>query len=426
MRILDRAAARMPRGKVLVMTAILIPAIMAFMALSVDVAVIATARAQLGTVTDAGALAGARKLADEMRVRGTTDLTSEMSNARTQAKTIGQDNKVLATTPVLQDNTNNSASGDIVIGYVDPTTHAWTSPPLADPTMYNAVQVTASRSSSHGGVVPAFFSRVWGYGGSTVTMVSRATAQNYPIAGFSSATRPVGGGSSTTTSSTPNADLLPIVLDVNTYKAMMQSTANPATATSTDRYTYNESTGTVTSGADGIYESMLYPVSAGLPGNWGTINVGVSNNSTSIISAQIRYGITPAQLATFPGGEIKLTADPSDGVPSITFSGNPGISAAMKDDLESIIGKPRAIPIYDNSGGDGNNAWYRVIAFQPCRILDVDFQGASKYVVIQPCLMTDATAIPQTTTTQWPSSSNSWGWNWSFTSGGLLRVHLTK
>ena len=56
----------------------------------------------------------------------------------------------------------------------------------------------------------------------------------------------------------------------------------------------------MTSGADGIYESQLYPVKSGSPGNWGTINVGVSNNSTSTLGAQIRYGITPASSPSFP------------------------------------------------------------------------------------------------------------------------------
>ena len=30
----------------------------------------------------------------------------------------------------------------------------------------------------------------------------------------------------------------------------------------------------------------------------------------------------------------------------------------------------------------GNNAWYQVIAFQPARILCVDFQGNPKFVIV--------------------------------------------
>jgi hypothetical protein len=193
------------------------------------------------------------------------------------------------------------------------------------------------------------------------------------------------------------------VLDTVTWQAMM-------TGTSTDQYTYNSSTNTVTSGADGIYESQLYPVSSGSPGNWGTIKVGVSNNSTSTLGAQIRYGITPGQLATFPNSTIQL--DSTQTPPSITFGGNPGISAGIKDDLTAIIGKPVVVPIYDINGGNGNNAWYRVIAFQPARILSVSFQGNPKYVIIQPCLINDPTAIAGT--------AQSW------TQGGQVEVYLSR
>ena len=71
------------------------------------------------------------------------------------------------------------------------------------------------------------------------------------------------------------------------------------------------------------------------------------------------------------------------------------------------------IPIYDSTGGNGNNAWYRVIAFAGVRILAVNFQGNPKYVIIQPALVNDRTAIPDKPLTTW-------------TSGGLIRIHLTR
>ena len=145
---------------------------------------------------------------------------------------------------------------------------------------------TPRSSSTHGGVVPGFFSRAWGYGGTPIDVQSIAMAWNYPVTGF----KPPGN---TPGSSSRNANLLPIVLDKDTWKAMMAKTT-------TDQYTYNASTNTVTSGPDTVTESKLYPVASGDPGNWGTINVGVTDNSTSILTSQILYGITPSQLATYP------------------------------------------------------------------------------------------------------------------------------
>jgi hypothetical protein len=246
-----------------------------------------------------------------------------------------------------------------------------------------AVSVTAT--SSH----PRMFSAIWGSGTMSATASATAIAQT-SISGFQA-------------SGSLSANLLPIVLDKVTWQTMMAGQ-------STDQYTYNAATNTVTTGSDGFCESQLYPVGSGSPGNWGTIEVGVSNNSTSTLSAQILNGITPAQLATFPNSTIQL--DQTQSPPSITFNGNPGISAGIKAALTSIIGKPVAVPIYDQNGGNGSNAWYRVIAFQPARILSVNFQGNPKYVIIQPATLNDPTGIPGT--------PQSW------TLGGLMSLQLTR
>jgi Flp pilus assembly protein TadG len=391
MRPLIKQSPRFRRGVAVVMFGLMLPVFIGFVSLSVDTSMIAVARGQLSTAADAAALAGAQQLVSENRVRGATSLTSEISAANTQTLAFAQNNKVLGTVPVLSTNLSNSSTGEIVVGYMDLTNPSSTlnsSASLAS--SFNSVQVTLHRDASHGGPVPTIFGQLMGYNGANVTVKSTASAQAYSVSGFKA------NGSLT-------ADLLPIVLDKVTWQAMMANTT-------TDQYTYNESNNSVTSGPDGVTESQLYPVKNGSPGNWGTINVGVSNNSTSVLGAQIRYGITPAQLATFPNSTIAL--DTNKVPPQITFSGNPGISAGIKDDLTAIIGQPRCIPIYDLNGGNGNNAWYRVIAFQPARILSVDFQGNPKYVIIQPCLMDNACAIT--------GSVQAW------TSGGQTKLFLSK
>jgi hypothetical protein len=300
---------------------------------------------------------------------------------------------VLGSAPVILDNSSNSSTGDIVVGYLDPTNKAAAlDTSSGSRSKFNAVQVTTSRSASHGGLIPAFFSALLGNQGSTMNISSTAIALNYTIAGV----KAVDSGA--------NAGLLPIVLDVTTYDAMMAGTTQ-------DQYTWNPDTKTVTNGPDNVTESVLYPVGSGSPGNWGTIKVGVSNNSTSTLGAQIEYGITPDQLATFPNSAISL--DYTQTPPSIIFSGNPGISAGLKSYLDAIIGQPRMIPIYDINGGNGNNAWYRVIAFAGVRILAVNFQGNPKYVIIQPANVNDPTATPGTAQSSWKS-------------GGVIAIYLAR
>ena len=53
------------------------------------------------------------------------------------------------------------------------------------------------------------------------------------------------------------------------------------------------------------------------------------------------------------------------------------------------------MPIYDTSGGNGNNAWYHVVTFASVRIVAVNLTGNNKYVVVQPAINDDPTAIPE-------------------------------
>jgi hypothetical protein len=369
------------------------PVFVGLAALSVDLSVVAVAEGELSCAADAAALAGAMQLIDDYRTQGTSNLTNEISAANTYATQFAQANLVLGSAPVIIANPNNGSTGDIVVGYLDPNNiNATLDTSSGSASKYNAVQVTTSRSSTHGGIVPAYFSRLLGNLGSTVSVSSTAIGQNFTINGFQ------------TVDSGANANLLPIVLDVTTYYAMMAGITQ-------DQYTWNPRTQAVSDGPDGVPESVLYPVGSGSPGNWGTIQVGVSNNSTSILNAQILYGITPAELATYPNSTIAL--DYTQTPPQIMFIGNPGISAGIQSSLEAIIGKPVCIPIYDENGGNGANAWYRVIKFAGVRIMSVNFQGNPKYVIVQPANVNDPTAIPGTAQSSWSA-------------GGVIEVFLAR
>lgn len=398
MRLPHRASRQVPRGKILLLAALVFPAVVGLMALSTDVGIIGAAQGQLQTVSDAASLAGAMKLADNRRVQGITDLSPLMTAARTQAIAVAESNTVLNQPAVLFDNTANDPNGDVVVGYMDPADPkaAFSTSALFTP-LFNSVQVRASRSNDHTGVIPRFFSRIWGNTGTPVTVSSTATVQNYPIIGYR-------------TVNNLNAKVLPIALDSTSYANMMSGLTG-------DQYSYNSTTGAVTSGADGIKENMLYPVTAGLGGNWGTVDIGVTSNSTQTLASQVQNGLTPSQLASFPGGQVLL--DPSTYSSSVTLNGNPGISAGIQSVLLSKIGQVVAIPIYSSSGGTGSNAWYQITTFAAVRIMAVDFKANPKILVVQPALIYDPTAIPQTDPTQWPA-----GWSW--TSGGVVRLRLSR
>jgi hypothetical protein len=158
-----------------------------------------------------------------------------------------------------------------------------------------------------------------------------------------------------------------------------------------DNYEYDESSG-VSSGSDNILELNLYPgagVSQLPPGNFGTVDIGSSNNSTAVLSRQIRYGVTEADLA-FHGGELSLGSSGS-----FQLNGDTGLSAAIKSDLEAIIGEPRTILLFNTVTGNGNNSMYTIVGFAGIRVLNVKLTGSmsSKEVIIQPAYVVDDSAM---------------------------------
>ena len=101
-------------GTILAMTALMMPVMFGAVLVSADTAVLVAAEAQLKCAADAAALAGAMVLADETRLRGTTNLASLMSNSRSNAISIAASNYVLGSSAILADNQTNNTSGDIV------------------------------------------------------------------------------------------------------------------------------------------------------------------------------------------------------------------------------------------------------------------------------------------------------------------------
>ena len=159
-----------------------------------------------------------------------------------------------------------------------------------------------------------------------------------------------------------------------------------------DDFKWDEGTQSIVSGHDGVREINLYPQGTGSPGNRGTVDIGGSNNSTADIARQIVHGVSQSDLDKI-GGELKL-----DTSGKLYLNGDTGISAGVKDELASIRGKARIIPIFNTVVGPGNNATYTIVKFAGVRILDVKLTGAmsGKRVIIQPAKVVTDGAIANT------------------------------
>lgn len=353
-------------GNVLVLTVFLMAGCMALLAMAIDLGYIQVASTQLQRSADAAAIASAWELVENSPLTGGSVALSQTS-ARTAAGQYVALNNVSGGTPTL-------AFGDTTIGYLqNPSDRSQTINTAFDPVRFNTVQVRVRKAADTGGELSLFFARVLGMNSVSKEAVATAAFINN-FKGFN------------TPSSGDNLGFLPIALDKQTWDALMAGGGS-------DNWNWDAGNKCISSGGDGIREVNLYPQGTGSPGNRGTVDIGSNNNSTCDISRQIRTGISPADMAAFKAAGRTLEFNAQG---QFFLNGDTGISAGVKDDLASICGQTRIIPIFNSVSGNGNNAEYTIVGFAGVRIMEVKLTGSasSKRVIVQPATVTAMGGIP--------------------------------
>ena len=341
------------RGNVAVMAVLFLTVIIAFTALVVDLGYIHNSRSELQRCADAAAIAACWQMGDEY---ASGNEQSEIDvNVRGESANYASFNQITNQSPGL-------AVDDVVLGTIDHSEISNRNATLdtSNPDDFNAVRVTVRRTSGVNGQVRTFFARVFGVNG--VDMESSATAMILRnIRGFE------------VPSDGSNLDILPFALDEYTWLDLIGGIG-------TDGYSWNKQSKTVTSGGDGVLEVNLYPQGTGSPGNRGTVDIGPANNSTDDIARQIVYGVSPEDLDLL-GQPLELDSDGT-----LILNGDTGISAGVKDELASIVGDTRIIPIFREVNGPGNNAEYTIVRWAGVRIMGVKLTGpmSKKHLTIQP------------------------------------------
>jgi len=355
------------QGAVLVLVAAVLLMTMIFAAFTVDVGFISLTKAELQRGADSASLSAVLHLEQGLGPGATLTPSQTEAKARDVAVSVAAANRGGGLPSITADSNSDVRVGNVVW---DPNTSTWVKSWGTPP--FNMVEVTLHRSSSEGandGPLPLFFGPV--IDKDTQEVSAKATAALLPAVGF----RLLPGQPGT-------VEILPIALDEGTWDNMLAGGGS-------DNFTWDEETQTISSGTDGIREVNLYPEgSTDLPpGNRGTVDFGSSNNSTADLSRQILYGLNADDLSYF-GGEIRFDNGP------LSINGDTGLSAAIKDELAEIKGKPRAIPLFTEVSGPGNNAQFTVVRLVGIRILDVRLTGKNKYVVVQPAPVSSRNAIP--------------------------------
>lgn len=364
---------RSRRGAVAVLACFLMIGLLGLVAFAVDLGYLANSQTELQRTADATALAACIELQYDGTPGTPVNLSGNIANVPTTASQYAALNTVCAAPPTL-------SSSDVVIGYMaNPGTQGATIDTAANSNSFNSVQVTVRRSSDTNGLVPAFFSRIFGLTGEAAS-ASATAAFIGNISGFNLPSAGTGPGAG----SGGSLMILPFALDLTTWNALQAGTGS-------DVWKWDPVNQCVVSGADGILECNLFPQGTGSPGNRGTVSIGCSNGTSNLVR-QIEYGLSASDLEPY-GGTLQL-----DSTGNLYLPANPGISAGTKSALASIIGQTRIVPIFSSVSGNGANANYDIVKFVGMRVLDVNLTGSmsSKHLTVQPAWFYTRGAIAAT------------------------------
>jgi len=321
-------------------------------ALAVDIGYLNVVDSELQRSADAAAMAATWKLLD-YQPPASSVTSSAITAIQSTASEYAGFNAIGSSAPAL-------GVEDAQVGYLAYPFNNGASMSFSTPSKFNAVAIRVRRTDEQNGAVGLFFARVMGRSSASLEADATAAFLNN-VVGF----RMPKDGS--------NLDILPITVYEPTWNGLL------AGAIGTDQYAYNPATGAVASGADGLREIVLYPDKTGSPGNCGTVDIGSADNSTEVISRQIRQGLNKNDLS-YHGGELTL----NNAERKLHLNGDSGISAAIKDDVHSVIGSVKVIPVYESVVNPGNNAQYTIVKWVGVRVMDERLVGENKHLIVQP------------------------------------------
>lgn len=323
------------RGAVAVLVAVLIIPLLAMVALAIDYGYLLKIRTDLRNANDAAALAGALELTPAPD--GTQDYDAVRAKVRNYvAMHFGG-----------QFTVNDS---DIEIGKYDATTVydsvdlLWDDPTTGEDGYADTVRVTLRRDETANGPVGVFFGKSLGIGGSS--MSTRSTAIIRRALGL-----------------TEGAMILPFVVPYDEFKD------------APDGSIWNIY-------GDGRLEDFE---GNQVPGNWGTVDIGLTNNSTADLRDQIENGLRQKDIdALYDDGRI-ANDKYIGGREEFWANADPGLSGGIKHALATRVGESGLVPLIDNiAGKGGNNVEYHVVGWGAVELVDYKIAGSKKsYVKIE-------------------------------------------
>jgi len=327
------------QGTILVMVALLSVPMIAVVALSVDYGHLLKVKCDLQRYADCAALAAVQNLVPDDF--GNQDLEVVRTTVKKYvAKNLGGEFTVL--------------DSDIEIGRYDPNS-IYAKVTLLDTGIFDTVRIKLRRDSSANFAVTTFFANVFDSDSNDVTASSTAILQAGRFL-------------------PPGADVLPIGVPVAEWDSLNAGE---------EWVIYGDGRITDENGDE-------------IPGDWGTLDIGSENNSTSDMGDQIVDGLDQSHLDYLKSDGRIDSSEYIDSQEPIWLQADPGISTGMKSYVRAIHGQNRIIPIYQElSNSGGNNLEFKITKWGVVKVIDSHWNGAQNTrLIVQKTFVYDGDLRP--------------------------------
>jgi hypothetical protein len=297
-------------------------------AFAVDYGYLVKVRTDFLRAADAAALAATQDL-----IRG-ADGTQDLGQVRATAREYARIN--------LDDAGFQIADSDIEIGRFDPET-VYSSVNLLNNGTLDTVRVTLRRDGTGNPLVPLMFARVLGRQQASVSASATAALQKAEHL-------------------FPGADILPMATPEDLWNDMgVGETWN----------SYGDGRLKDSNGDD-------------IPGHWGTLDVGGTDNSTNDLNDQILNGLRQSDLNAMYADDRIVQPTHLDSSAPTWMSGDTGLSVGVKNSILQVHGNQRLVPIYRglNDTATGENLEYEIVRWGVVTLVDSEWQGAVNTRVI--------------------------------------------
>ncbi|MDB4786470.1 pilus assembly protein TadG-related protein [Planctomycetaceae bacterium] len=328
-------------GAVIPLLAICLVPLMGMLAFSIDYGFLRVVKTDLQRSADAACLAAVIDLVPN------PDGTQNLDDVSARVREYVQNNMSTATGAISG---FVVLAADIEIGRYDENTIYDTGPVTLHQTgIMDAVRVTLRRDGSANGEVPLYFAKVLGIAEKPVTVTATAVLRRgIALKG--------------------EGDILPFALPESFWDSL---------GAGEELNIYNDNK--IEDGF-GNQVTVLDALGNSVPGNWGTVDIGLEANSTRDLSDQIIQGLDQFDLnALHADGRIPTTTELKA---PVTFQAETGLSVGMKDAVRQIHGQTRIIPIYDTINGEfvansgtGNNAEFHTVKWGVVEVVDSRWNG---------------------------------------------------